>query len=143
MRKHFGDRLKELRIEIKLTQEQLAEKFNTGKASISHYESNRRIPDAHTIEKFAEYFNVTVDFLLGRTEIRQQAEPKYIYSSDELIELLPVEYKELFKSQNLGYVKFTKKMIKEQINPETLIKLLEHHLQIKEDFKKDKEKNNT
>lgn len=70
MRKHFGDRLKELRIERQLTQEQLAKIFNTGKASISHYESNKRMPDANTIEKFAEFFDVSVDYLLGRTDIR-------------------------------------------------------------------------
>lgn len=38
MSKQFGDRLKELRTENKLSQEELAKIFKTGKASISHYE---------------------------------------------------------------------------------------------------------
>ncbi|QEK12756.1 helix-turn-helix transcriptional regulator [Crassaminicella thermophila] len=71
MKKQFGDRLKELRIENNMTQEELAKKFNTGKASISHYESNRRMPDASTIEKFADFFNVSVDYILGRTNNKE------------------------------------------------------------------------
>lgn len=70
MREQFGDRLKQLRSKKDLTQEELAKIFNTGKASISHYESNRRMPDAITIEKFADFFNVSVDYLLGRTDMR-------------------------------------------------------------------------
>lgn len=70
MREQFGDRLKKLRLEHQLTQEQLAKIFNTGKASISHYESNKRLPDANTIENFADFFKVSVDYLLGRTHHR-------------------------------------------------------------------------
>ena len=70
MLKKFGDRLKELRIENGMTQNELAEKFNTGKSSISHYESNRRLPDANLISKYAEYFCVSIDYILGKTNIR-------------------------------------------------------------------------
>lgn len=70
MSKHFGDRLKELRIEKGLTQEELANKFNTGKSSISNYESNSRLPDAITIGEYANFFGVSVDYLLGRSNIR-------------------------------------------------------------------------
>ena len=71
MKKSFGDRLKELRTEKQLTQEQLANTFNTGKASISHYESGKRFPDVHAIEKFAEFFQVSVDYLLGNSDVRK------------------------------------------------------------------------
>lgn len=70
MRKQFGDRLKELRTEKLMTQEELAKLFNTGKASISNYESNNRLPDANTISKYASYFGVSVDYLLGISENR-------------------------------------------------------------------------
>lgn len=66
----FGDRLKELRIEKGLTQEALATKFNTGKSSISNYESNSRLPDANTIGEYANFFGVSVDYLLGRSIVR-------------------------------------------------------------------------
>lgn len=70
MRKQFGDRLKELRSEKQLTQEQLAKIFNTGKASISNYESNRRIPDPYLVEKYADFFEVSIDYMLGKTDMR-------------------------------------------------------------------------
>ena len=70
MRKLFGDRLKELRLEKKMTQQELADLFNTGKASISHYESNRKIPDANNIERYAEFFNTSTDYILGKSDIR-------------------------------------------------------------------------
>lgn len=67
----FGDRLKELRIEKQLTQEELAKIFNTGKASISNYEQNTRLPDANTISRYADYFGVSVDYILGKSNIRK------------------------------------------------------------------------
>ena len=70
MGKQFGDRLQELRIERGLTQEELAREFNTGKASISHYESNRRLPNANNINLFAEFFNVSIDYIMGKSEVR-------------------------------------------------------------------------
>lgn len=70
MLKQFGDRLKELRLEKELTQEELAKIFNTGKASISHYESNRRVPDISVIKRFADFFGVSVDYIMGYIGIR-------------------------------------------------------------------------
>jgi len=66
MQKQFGDRLKELRLEKKMTQEELAKIFNTGKATISHYEGNRRLPDANTIVRYAKFFNVSLDYIMGK-----------------------------------------------------------------------------
>jgi transcriptional regulator with XRE-family HTH domain len=66
--KKFGDRLKELRLQRKLSQQELAKYFNTGKASICNYEKNIRLPDANTITQYAQYFGVTVDYMLGLTE---------------------------------------------------------------------------
>lgn len=66
MGKQFGDILKDLRFNRNLTQEELAKIIDTGKASISHYESNRRIPEINVLSKLADYFGVTVDYLLGK-----------------------------------------------------------------------------
>lgn len=72
MREHFGDRLKELRLKKNLTQEELAKIINTGKASISHYESNKRVPDIETIEYLAKFFDVSIDYLLGASDVKKQ-----------------------------------------------------------------------
>ena len=68
----FGEKFKKLRVNKKLTQEELVtifnEKYNLsfGKSAISQYENNKRIPEIHALIKFADYFNVSLDYLLCR-----------------------------------------------------------------------------
>ena len=61
----FGKRLKQLRERNGLTQEQLAKTFNLLKSSISMYENDIRLPNIEIIKDFANYFNVSTDYLLG------------------------------------------------------------------------------
>ena len=60
----FGRKLRFLREQIGLTQEQLANKFNLMKSSISMYENNMRIPNVELIKELANFFNVSIDYLL-------------------------------------------------------------------------------
>lgn len=64
----FGERLKYLRERDKMYQSELAEKLNLAPSSISMYERGDRDPDTSTLSKIAEIFNVTTDYLLGRTD---------------------------------------------------------------------------
>lgn len=62
--KIFGTKLKELRKEDKITQEELAEKMGVSKTTIVNYENgNRKVP-LEMVVKISRYFNVTVDSLL-------------------------------------------------------------------------------
>ncbi|MFJ5766764.1 helix-turn-helix domain-containing protein [Lysinibacillus sp. NPDC093210] len=63
----LSTRLKALRIGKKLTQRQLAEKINVTHVSISGYESGNRSPDTDTLQRLADFFEVSTDYLLGRT----------------------------------------------------------------------------
>lgn len=63
-----GDKIAALREKRGLTQEELAGKIGISRASLSHYEKNRREPDYATMTKLADFFHVSVDYLLGRTE---------------------------------------------------------------------------
>ena len=69
----FGERLKDLRKKRSLTQSQLGEKLNVTKASISGYENDTRSPDRETLVKIAEIFNVSTDYLLGRTDDKEKS----------------------------------------------------------------------
>ncbi len=64
----FSKRLKQLRTERKISQEELGTLFNLSKSTISLYESGKREPDYNTLTKLADYFKVTTDFLLGRID---------------------------------------------------------------------------
>ncbi|MGL4731284.1 MAG: helix-turn-helix domain-containing protein [Clostridium sp.] len=63
----FGIKLKELRIEKDITQAELGKIFNLSQRSISQYELEIRFPDELTIIAIADYFDVSTDFLFGRT----------------------------------------------------------------------------
>lgn len=64
------ERLKLLRTEGNLTQKEFASKFNMSDARYNQYETGKREPDYQTLQIFADYFNVSIDYLLGRTDIR-------------------------------------------------------------------------
>jgi len=61
-------RLKELRIKRGISQLKLAMDLNMNQNSISRYENGQREADYATLIKFADYFNVSIDYLLRRTE---------------------------------------------------------------------------
>lgn len=67
----LGQRISSLRQELKLTQKELAKKFNISPSSIGMFEQNRRSPDSELLNRFADFFNVSVDYLLCRTNIRK------------------------------------------------------------------------
>lgn len=63
----FGKRLKYLRNRLGKNQEEIAKDIGISRARYSHYENNYAEPDIDLIRKFADYFNVDADYLLGRT----------------------------------------------------------------------------
>ena len=63
-------RLKELRKKRKISQLKLAMDLNMNQNTISRYENMEREADYTALIKFADYFNVSLDYLLGRTDIR-------------------------------------------------------------------------
>ncbi|GEA16144.1 MAG: hypothetical protein PWR22_1064 [Moorella sp. (in: firmicutes)] len=66
--KTLGERLAALRKEKALTQAEMARRLNMGQSTIAMYERNKRSPDAETLQKLADFFKVSVDFLLGRVD---------------------------------------------------------------------------
>ena len=61
-------RLKKLRKERNISQLKLSIDLNMNQNSISRYENNEREADYETLIKFADYFDVSLDYLLGRTD---------------------------------------------------------------------------
>ncbi len=61
----FKEKLKELRYEKNLSQQQVAQALNVSQRSVSSWETGFRRPDYETLVKIATYFNVSVDYLLG------------------------------------------------------------------------------
>lgn len=61
-------RLKKLRKTRNISQLKLALDLNMNQNSISRYENGEREADYETLVKFADYFDVSLDYLLGRTD---------------------------------------------------------------------------
>ena len=70
----FKNRLKELRGEKGLTQRELADLINLSSSTIAMYETGQRMPDPEILQKLADVFGVTTDYLLGRTDIKSPAD---------------------------------------------------------------------
>lgn len=65
----FSENLKFLRNSEKLTQKTLAKEINVSEDCIYYWEKGRSEPSIADLINLAGYFNVTIDFLVGRTEI--------------------------------------------------------------------------
>lgn len=68
---YIGNRLKQLRIEYGILQKDLAEQLQLSQQTISLYESSKRQPDYDTLRTIAEFFNVSTDYILGVTSIKE------------------------------------------------------------------------
>ena len=61
----FSQRLKELRIEKGISQEQLAKDTGFTQSAVFYWENAKRVPNANVVVTFAKYFGVSADYLLG------------------------------------------------------------------------------
>ena len=67
----LGEKLKELREEKNITQEEMAAFLGIKRQTYSSYERNVSIPDAITLGNIADYLDVTADYLLGRYDSKK------------------------------------------------------------------------
>ena len=79
---NFQNVLKSLRKAQGLTQDELAKILKISRSTIGMYENGSREPDYETLENIADYFNVDIDYLLGRTN-KTTILPNYYYLNDE------------------------------------------------------------
>lgn len=64
-KKIFGNNLRKLRTSQQLTLEQLGEIFNVTKQTVSRWETGNRLPTIEIIYDIADYFNISIDSLVG------------------------------------------------------------------------------
>jgi len=68
MEKMFCIRLKELRNEKELTQTDVAKVMNVNHSTVCYWERGKSSPDIYELIRLADFFGVTTDYLLGRTD---------------------------------------------------------------------------
>lgn len=80
----LGKRIKFLREEKELSQLKFAKTLNISNSTLSQYEAGNRIPGDEIKKKIAEYFNVSLDYLMGASNIRNpynKNKPNLLYIS--------------------------------------------------------------
>ena len=111
----FQSILKSLRKSLGLTQDELANKLEVSRSTIGMYESGSREPDYKTLGAIADFFNVSIDYLLGRTNKTTVLSNHYYLNEDardvaEFLHKNP-DYKVLFdasrkvKKEDIEFVK--------------------------------------
>lgn len=109
----FGDRLKKLREEKNMYQKDLANILGVSAGAIGMYENNKRTPDFDILKKIADVFDVTIDYLLGRTN-----NPTTIRVEGDR---LPKELREI----GVEYLTIAKEMADKEIPPEDIKKIID------------------
>lgn len=113
------ERLKKLRLERGVTQEELALSIGVTKSTICFYEKGLRTPNLENIIDLADYFEVSVDYLLGRDILVRDKNNKleFMYEKDLCSMPKPPKKGESMKVEDIiRKYKETKRLTKEEIN---------------------------
>ena len=117
----LGERLKKLRENENLTMEQLSEIFNkkyipgTYKSKISLWENNKQKPNIDSLEMYADYFNISIDFLLkGIANKQRTTEDIEAITINNLNELQKQKLDNFVKSNTLMFFSGNKELTEEQ-----------------------------
>ena len=84
----FRVRLKELREDMGISQYEFADRLGVAQSTVGGWESGKREPNFDTMQKIANFFGVTVDYLLGRTDVKTPIGPTLDDEANELLEEL-------------------------------------------------------
>ena len=127
-------RLKSLRKQANITQAEMAKIIGVARTTYAMYEQNKREPDTEILQKIADYHNVSIDYLLGRTD-----EPSSDWNKT-LPELTKKDEKDIAKDlekiiNNLstdGYAQFAGRSIDEldEEDKELLLASLENSMRL-------------
>lgn len=93
------NRLKLLREEKKLIQKDIAKLLNVSIPAVNQYESGKRDMSTETVIKLAEYFNVSTDYLLGKTDIRNPGKQIDDVLNEAMIGMSKQDYEKLTETQ--------------------------------------------
>lgn len=77
-------RIKDLREDRDMRQSDLAQKTGIDQRTISNYETGKTVPDAYALVRLADFFDVSIDYLVGRTEQDLSAQTKRVRLIDKI-----------------------------------------------------------
>ncbi|ACK60757.1 TPA: helix-turn-helix transcriptional regulator [Bacillus cereus] len=98
------DRIKQIRIDNKMNQEQFGKEVDLTKGTVSKFENGKAFPSRETIEKIAKRFNVPVNYLYGENKDDDSSDDKYKKFKEimEWLEPLPKDKEDMALEQMLA-----------------------------------------
>ncbi len=110
----LGSRMKSLREELGMTQEELAEKLSISASAVGMYEKDLRNPNHELILKIADFFHCSIDYLFGRSE--EKNFKKITFHSDEFyIDLYMGDCKRVTEEQKRKIQSYAKFVLKDNL----------------------------
>ncbi|MFI3886740.1 helix-turn-helix domain-containing protein [Streptococcus parauberis] len=106
------ERLKELRKNANLTQKKIAEDLNISQQAYQIWESGKRKAGQETLQMFSNYFNVSIDYLLGNTDIKDYDNTDFLFRSSIKDLNLTDEEKQNFKKELDEFIEQRRKALK-------------------------------
>ena len=105
----FKERLKELRKMNGITQKELAEHLGFTHVAVVKWENGQREPDFSTIVKLSQFFNVSTDYLLGKSD-----DPSIIIANEKIS--VPAQYEDVLVALNNDGGELTQADIEQIVN---------------------------
>ena len=93
----IGERLSELRKDKNLSQKELGKILNVSRNSISLYECSRRSPPDEIKKDIALYFNTSIDYLIGLSDLKYRDTKRYLELPENLDEASKIQVNEFAK----------------------------------------------
>lgn len=78
------NRLKQLREELNLRQIDVANSTGIDQKTLSNYETGKTNPDSYSLVRLADFFNVSIDYLVGRINIRTSCKDDLTQRIDDI-----------------------------------------------------------
>lgn len=88
----LGKRLVELRKKKGMTQEEVAKKIHLTRSTYAQYEVDRRVPEYATLQKLADFFEVSIDYLVGRDKPDEESKTSLTQKQSEHVIKRMVEH---------------------------------------------------
>ncbi len=104
----LGETLIKLRLNLNLSQNAVAEKVNISGVTYNRYENNQRSPDNATLVLLADFYNVSVDFLLGRSEEVRSTPIVYMTDFEKQLIASTEDFKKEDQKKVIEYIQFIK-----------------------------------
>lgn len=106
------ENLKTLRLNHKLSQQKLADILHISQQSIYKYENDITSPDIETLTRMADYFNTSIDYLVGHTDVDHKIENVSEWMLNEEEQDLVSCYRNLSSAQKKVTLKFMEEFSK-------------------------------